>query len=162
MNGRNLENTGLLRKLLLGAILLFELMLVCSEAKRAFLSPLESPSSYSCARPPCFASFHCTALGCQPDGGLRHYGAKALAHDFERREAENHGRATKKHPAARNHDRGEPSPGPLASETDAPQAPRRAPPHPQLSGPGADSLHATGTRHGSLPVFNRVSMMARV
>ena len=48
--------------------------------------------------------------------------------DFERLEAEIHGRATKKPPAARNHDtatqnkaraREEPSPGPPASETDA-------------------------------------------
>ena len=49
-------------------------------------------------------------------------------HDFERLEAEIHGTATKKPPAARNHDtatqnkaraRGEPSPGPPASETEA-------------------------------------------
>ena len=49
-------------------------------------------------------------------------------HDFERLEAEIHGTATKKLPATRNHDtatqskaraRGEPSPGPPASETDA-------------------------------------------
>ena len=48
--------------------------------------------------------------------------------DFERLEAEIRGRATRKLPAARNHDtatqnkaraRGEPSPGPPASETDA-------------------------------------------
>ena len=71
------------------------------------------------------------SMNCNRERAAQWLGKKRLQkqpHDFERLEAEIHGAATKRLPAARNHDtatqnkaraRGEPSPGPPASETDA-------------------------------------------